>query len=74
MPAAPSVEHRLSLLVPLAFGASKVALGHVITREGKLAVLCLSPEAGMGVSDAEKRDRIGEDRITLYQRHARGEL
>jgi len=42
--------------------------------EGKLAVLCLSPEAGMGVSDAEKRDRIGEDRITLYQRHARGEL
>jgi hypothetical protein len=43
-------------------------------QEGKLAVLCLSPEAGQGVTDPEKRARIGEDRITLFQRHARGEL
>jgi crotonyl-CoA reductase len=42
--------------------------------EGKLGVLCLAPEAGQGVTDAEKRDRIGEDRITLFQRHAAGEL
>jgi crotonyl-CoA reductase len=42
--------------------------------EGKLAVLCLAPEAGRGVTDAEKRERVGEDRITLFQRHARGEL
>jgi len=42
--------------------------------EGKLGVLCLSPEAGLGISDPEKRERIGEDKITLYQRHARGEL
>jgi crotonyl-CoA reductase len=42
--------------------------------EGKLAVLCLAPEAGQGVTDPEKRARIGEDRITLFQRHARGEL
>jgi hypothetical protein len=26
------------------------------------------------VTDPEKRERIGEDRITLFQRHARGEL
>jgi crotonyl-CoA reductase len=37
-------------------------------------VLCLAPEAGQGVTDPEKRARIGEDRITLFQRHARGEL
>lgn len=42
--------------------------------EGKIGVLCLAPEAGQGITDAAKREAIGEDRITLYQRHARGEL
>jgi crotonyl-CoA reductase len=42
--------------------------------EGKLGVLCLAPAAGLGITDRDKRDRIGEDRITLFQRHARGEL
>jgi crotonyl-CoA reductase len=42
--------------------------------EGKLGVLCLSPEKGLGITNREKRELIGEDRITLYERHARGEL
>ncbi len=42
--------------------------------EGKLGVLCLSPEPGLGITDPDKREAIGEDKITLYQRHARGEL
>jgi len=42
--------------------------------EGKIGVLCLAPDAGLGIDDPDKRERIGEDRITLYQRHARGEL
>ena len=42
--------------------------------EGKIGVLCLAPEAGQGITDAAKREAIGEDRITPYQRHARGEL
>jgi crotonyl-CoA reductase len=42
--------------------------------EGKLGVLCLAPAAGLGITDRDKRDRIGEDRITLFQRHCRGEL
>jgi crotonyl-CoA reductase len=42
--------------------------------EGKLGVLCLAPEPGLGITDRDKRDRIREDRITLFQRHARGEL
>ena len=42
--------------------------------EGKIAVLCLAPEEGMGISDPEKRERIGEDKITLFRRHALGEL
>jgi len=50
------------------------SLVHKNQAEGKLGVLCLAPEAGLGVQDAEKRERIGEDKITLFQRHARGEL
>ena len=42
--------------------------------EGKIGVLCLAPEAGLGITDPAKREAIGEDKITLYQRHARGEL
>ena len=38
------------------------------------AVRCLAPPAGLGITDPEKRERIGEDKITLFQRHARGEL
>ena len=47
---------------------------HKNQAEGKLGVLCLAPEAGLGIQDPEKRERIGQDRITLFQRHARGEL
>ncbi|MGI9576874.1 MAG: crotonyl-CoA carboxylase/reductase [Microthrixaceae bacterium] len=38
--------------------------------EGKLGVLCLAPEEGQGISDPEKRERIGEDKITLFRRMA----
>jgi len=44
---------------------------HHNEHEGKLAVLCLAPEAGLGIDNQEKRERIGEDKITLFQRHAR---
>ena len=43
---------------------------HKNQHEGKLAVLCLSPEEGLGVTDPEKRERIGEERLTLFHRHA----
>ncbi|MGH9085811.1 MAG: zinc-binding dehydrogenase, partial [Acidimicrobiales bacterium] len=49
-------------------------LVHQNKAEGKLAVRCLAPSEGLGITDPEKRARIGEDRITLFQRHARGEL
>ena len=35
--------------------------------EGKLGVLCLAPEKGLGIDDPEKRDRIGEANITRFQ-------
>jgi crotonyl-CoA reductase len=49
-------------------------LVHQNKAEGKLGVRCLAPAEGLGVSDPDKRDKIGEDKITLFQRHARGEL
>ncbi|MGH8993952.1 MAG: crotonyl-CoA carboxylase/reductase [Acidimicrobiia bacterium] len=43
---------------------------HHNLHEGKIGVLCLAPEEGLGVTDPERRERIGEDRITLFRRHA----
>jgi crotonyl-CoA reductase len=36
--------------------------------EGKIGVLCLAPREGLGVSDPETRERLG-DRLTIFQRH-----
>ena len=35
--------------------------------EGKLGVLCLAPQEGLGIDDPEKRERIGEDKITVFR-------
>ena len=43
---------------------------HHNQHEGKLGVLCLAPEVGLGISNPEKREAIGENKITLFQRHA----
>jgi crotonyl-CoA reductase len=38
--------------------------------EGKIGVLCLAPREGLGVSDPETRERLG-DRLTIFRRHDR---
>ncbi len=40
---------------------------HQNQAEGKLGVLCLAPEEGLGIDDPEKRARIGEDKITRFR-------
>ena len=42
---------------------------HRNEHEGKIGILCLSPEEGLGIDDPEKRERIGEDLITTFRRH-----
>jgi crotonyl-CoA reductase len=32
-------------------------------------VLCLARSEGQGISDPDKRERIGEDKITRFRRH-----
>jgi crotonyl-CoA reductase len=35
--------------------------------EGKLGVLCLAPCEGLGIDDAEKRERVGEANLTRFR-------
>ncbi|MFM7126977.1 MAG: crotonyl-CoA carboxylase/reductase, partial [Actinomycetota bacterium] len=41
---------------------------HNNMHEGKLGVLCLAPEPGLGVTDPGLRAKIGEAAITRFQR------
>lgn len=40
---------------------------HRNEHEGKLGILCLAPTEGLGIDDPEKRERIGEKKITLFR-------
>jgi crotonyl-CoA reductase len=42
---------------------------HHNLHEGKIGVLCLAPEEGLGIDDPEFREKVGEDKITLFRRH-----
>ena len=42
---------------------------HKNLHEGKIGVLCLAPAEGLGIDDPELREKVGEDRITLFRRH-----
>ncbi|MGY6499776.1 MAG: crotonyl-CoA carboxylase/reductase [Acidimicrobiales bacterium] len=41
---------------------------HHNLHEGKIGVLCLADGEGQGIDDPEMRERVGEDRITLFRR------
>jgi crotonyl-CoA reductase len=44
-------------------------LVHQNRAEGKLGVLCLAPTEGLGIDDHELRERVGEERLTIFRRH-----
>jgi len=48
-------------------GAAALAV-HKNEIEGKAGVLCLAPEKGLGIDDPAFREKVGEDKITLFQR------
>ncbi len=64
-----AIQPTLSATFPLEDVAIATQLVHRNEHEGKLGIRCLSPADGLGITDQVKRDRIGEDRITLFQRH-----
>ena len=40
---------------------------HKNETEGKVGVLCLAPKEGLGIDDPEFRQKVGEDRITMFR-------
>jgi len=58
----------LSRVFPLDDVAEAAYQVHHNLHEGKLGILCLAPEEGLGVTDPERRAE-NIDRITLFRRH-----
>ncbi|MFI7500444.1 crotonyl-CoA carboxylase/reductase [Streptomyces sp. NPDC049687] len=58
----------LSTTYPLAEVGAAARTVQVNEHIGKVAVLCLAPRAGLGVTDPQARARIGEERLRLFRR------
>jgi crotonyl-CoA reductase len=63
------IQPLLSAVHPLEDVGEAARTIHRNEHEGKIGVLCLAPQEGLGIDDPERRAAIGEDRITLFRRH-----
>jgi crotonyl-CoA reductase len=63
------IQPILSAVYPLAAVGEAAYQVHHNLHEGKIGVLCLAGAEGMGIDDPAFRERVGEDRITLFRRH-----
>jgi crotonyl-CoA reductase len=63
------VQPILSSVFPLDQTGEAAYQVHHNLHEGKIGVLCLAPQEGLGIDDPEFREAVGEDRITLFRRH-----
>ena len=61
------IQPILSSVYPLEEVGEAAYQVHHNLHEGKIGVLCLAPEEGLGIDDPELRERVGEDRITLFR-------
>ncbi len=59
----------LSAVYPLTEVGEAAYQVHHNLHEGKIGVLCLAPEEGLGIDDPERRATVGEERITAFRRH-----
>ena len=64
------IQPLLSAVHPLTEVGVAARSIHRNEHEGKIGVLCLAPREGLGIDDPEKRQRIGEDKITIFRRLA----
>jgi len=65
------IQPILSSVHPLTEVGEAVYAVHHNLHEGKIGVLCLAPEEGLGIDDPEFRAKVGEDKITLFRRAGR---
>lgn len=63
------IQPILSAVHPLEDVGEAAYQVHRNLHEGKIGVLCLAPEEGLGIDDPEFREQVGEDRITLFRRY-----
>jgi crotonyl-CoA reductase len=63
------IQPVLSAVYPLDQVGEAAYQVHHNLHEGKIGVLCLAPAEGLGIDDPAFRERVGEDRITLFRRH-----
>jgi crotonyl-CoA reductase len=63
------IQPILSKVFPLEETGEAAFNVHKNLHEGKMGVLCLAPEEGLGIDDPEFRAKVGEDKITLFRRH-----
>jgi crotonyl-CoA reductase len=61
------IQPLLSEVFPLERVGDAALAVHHNEAEGKLGVLCLAPEEGLGIDDRAKRERIGEEKITVFR-------
>ncbi|MBW3669081.1 MAG: crotonyl-CoA carboxylase/reductase, partial [Actinobacteria bacterium] len=64
------IQPILSAVYPLEQTGEAANQIHHNLHEGKIGVLCLAPEEGLGIEDPEFRAQVGEDKITLFRRHS----
>lgn len=64
------IQPLLSAVHPLTEVGEASRKIHHNEHEGKIGILCLAPTEGLGIDDPAKRERIGEDKITIFRRHA----
>lgn len=64
------IQPILSAVYPLEQTGEAAFQVHHNLHEGKIGVLCLAPSEGLGVDDPDFREKVGEDRITLFRRHS----
>ena len=63
------IQPILSAVYPMTETGEAAYQVHKNLHEGKIGVLCLAPDEGLGIDDPELREKVGEDRITLFRRH-----
>lgn len=62
------IQPLLSRVYPLDRTGDAAFAVHKNEAEGKVGVLCLASEEGQGIDDPEFREKVGEDKITLFRR------
>ncbi|MCL4313264.1 MAG: crotonyl-CoA carboxylase/reductase [Actinobacteria bacterium] len=64
------INPTLSVCYPLEQVGEAAYQVHHNLHEGKIAVLALAPTEGLGIDDYALREKIGEDKLNIFRRHA----